>query len=404
MARPPIPNLMRIELPSSRFCRNLSSEDVELIRSQGTRRRFDVDAEVFQEGAPGDGLYIILEGSVSIVTKLPSGQSCILSQMEAGDYFGEMAVFDGEPRSATALVSEAVDAMFVSLDLVQRIVERTPLAGAMLVRDASLRLREFNQRFLRESLRSERLALVERLVRSFVHDFRNPLNVIGIASEMAAAEQATPAARQKARERIQKQISILNRMMQELVDFTRGVQVTAVLPKIVYADFLRDVLLDLETGAAQRGVKLVVDGPLPNVRLRLDAARFSRVFLNLSQNAFEAVAGSREPTLTLRFEVSPTHIITEFTDNGPGIPPQNMQHVFEPFFTYGKEHGTGLGLAICNRIVQDHGGRMAVRSEPGHGATFLVLLPAPLPGDTDRIEREAAAFGELARDEERGKD
>lgn len=389
---------MRIELPSSRFCRNLSSEDVELIRSQGARRRFDVDAEVFQEGAPGDGLYIILEGSVSIVTKLPSGQTCILSQMEAGDYFGEMAVFDGEPRSATALVSEALDTVFVSLDLVQRIVERTPLAGAMLVRDASLRLREFNQRFLRESLRSERLALVERLVRSFVHDFRNPLNVIGIASEMAAAEQATPAARQKARERVQKQISILNRMMQELVDFTRGVQVTAVLPKIVYADFLRDVLLDLETGAAQRGVKLVVEGPLPNVRLRLDAARFSRVFLNLSQNAFEAVAGSTAPTLTLRFEVSPTHIITEFTDNGPGIPPQNMQHVFEPFFTYGKEHGTGLGLAICNRIVQDHGGRMAVRSEPGHGATFLVLLPAPLPGDTDRIEREAAALGDLTSD------
>ena len=395
---------MRIELPSSRFCRNLSSEDVELIRSQATRRRFDADAEVFQEGAPGDGLYIILEGSVSIVTKLPSGQSCILSQMEAGDYFGEMAVFDGEPRSATAVVSEALDAVFVSLDLVQRIVERTPLVGAMLVRDASLRLREFNRRFLRESLRSERLALVERLVRSFVHDFRNPLNVIGIASEMAAAEQATPAARQKGRERIQKQISILNRMMQELVDFTRGVQVTAVLPKIVYADFLRDVLLDLESGAAQRGVKLVVDGPLPNVRLRLDAARFSRVFLNLSQNAFEAVAGTKEPTLTLRFEISPTHITTEFTDNGPGIPPQNMQHVFEPFFTYGKEHGTGLGLAICNRIVQDHGGRMAVRSEPGHGATFLVLLPTPLPGDTDRIEREAAVFGELARDEELGKD
>ena len=389
---------MRIDLPSSRFCRNLSSEDVELIRSQGIRRRFELDAEVFQEGAPGDGLYIILEGSVSIVTKLPSGQTCILSQMEAGDYFGEMAVFDGEPRSATALVSEALDAVFVSLDLVQRIVERTPLAGAMLVRDASLRLREFNQRFLRESLRSERLALVERLVRSFVHDFRNPLNVIGIASEMAAAELATPAARQKARERIQKQISILNRMMQELVDFTRGVQITAVLPKMVYADFLRDVLLDLETGAAQRGVKLVVDGPLPTVRLRLDAARFSRVFHNLSQNAFEAVAGSKEPTLTLRFEVSPTHIVTEFTDNGPGIPPQNMQHVFEPFFTYGKEHGTGLGLAICNRIVQDHGGRMVVRSESGHGATFLVFLPAPLPGDTDRIEREVTAPGEMASD------
>lgn len=382
---------MRIELTSSRFCRNLSPEDVALIRSQGTPRRFPVDSEVFQEGAPGDGLYIILEGAVSIVTRLPSGQTCVLSHMEAGDYFGEMAVFDGEPRSATALVGETLDAVFVSLDLVQRIVERTPLAGAMLVRDASLRLREFNQRFLRESLRSERLSLVERLVRSFVHDFRNPLNVIGIAAEMAAAEQATPTARQQARDRVQKQIGILNRMMQELVDFTRGAQVTAVLPKIIYADFLRDILLDLEAAAGQRGVKLVAEGSLPNVRLRLDAARFSRVFLNLAQNAFEAVAGGKDPTLTLRFEVSPTHVVTEFTDNGPGILPQNLPHVFEPFFTYGKDHGTGLGLAICDRIVQDHGGRMTVRSEPGQGATFLVLLPLPLPGDTDRLAREVEA-------------
>lgn len=389
IVRPPAPNPMRIELPSTRFCRNLSPEDVALIRSQGLRSRFPMDSEVFHEGAPGDGLFIILEGSVSIVTRLSSGQNCILSHMEAGDYFGEMAVFDGEPRSATALVTEALDTVFVSLELVQRIVERTPLAGAMLVRDASLRLREFNQRFLRESLRSERLSLVERLVRSFVHDFRNPLNVIGIASEMAAAEQATPTARQKARERVQKQIGILNRMMQELVDFTRGVQVTSVLPKVPYADFLRDVLMELETSAAQRGVNLVVEGPLPNVRLRLDSARFTRVFMNLAQNAFEAVDRTKDPTLTLRFDQSPTHITTEFTDNGPGIPPQNLQHVFEPFFTFGKDHGTGLGLAICDRIVQDHGGRMTVRSEPGHGATFLVLLPTPLPGDTDRLEREA---------------
>ncbi|MBN8246921.1 MAG: cyclic nucleotide-binding domain-containing protein [Verrucomicrobia bacterium] len=384
---------MRIELTASRFCRNLSPEDVALIRSQGDRRQFAVDAEVFHEGDPGDGLYIILEGTVAIVTRLPSGQNCILSHMGAGDYFGEMAVFDGEPRSATALVQEALEAVFVSLDLVQRIVERTPLAGAMLVRDASLRLREFNHRFLRESLRNERLSLVERLVRSFVHDFRNPLNVIGIAAEMAAAESATPAARRQARDRVQKQIGILNRMMQELVDFTRGAQVVTVLPKVSYADFLRDALLDLETGAAQRGVQVVVEGALPGVRLRLDGARFARVFHNLSQNAFEAMAGRPSPTITLRFQSSPTHVLTEFSDNGPGIPPENLPHVFEPFFTHGKDHGTGLGLAICDRIVQDHGGRITVRSDSGQGASFLIFLPLPLPGDTDRLSREVEARG-----------
>jgi len=382
---------MRIELNASRFCRNLSPEDVALIRSQGVGRQFPVNAEVFHEGDPGDGLYIILEGSVDIVTRLPSGQNCVLSHMDTGDYFGEMAVFDGEPRSATALVREALDAVFVSIDLVQQIVERTPLAGAMLVRDASLRLREFNHRFLRESLRNARLSLVERLVRSFVHDFRNPLNVIGIAAEMAAAESAPPSARQRARDRVQKQIGILNRMMQELVDFTRGAPVVAVLPKVRYADFLRDMLLDLETDAAQRGIHVAIEGTLPAVRLRLDGARFARVFHNLAQNAFEALAGSPSPTVTLRFQSSPTHVLTEFSDNGPGIPPENLPHVFEPFFTHGKDHGTGLGLAICDRIVQDHGGRITVRSDPGCGATFLIFLPLPGPGDTDRLEREAGS-------------
>ncbi|MFO1461483.1 MAG: ATP-binding protein [Verrucomicrobiota bacterium] len=380
-----------MDLSATRFCRNLSAEDVELIRSEGKRQQFAVDDEVFHEGAPGDGLYIILEGAVSIVTRLPTGQNCVLSQMEAGDYFGEMAVYDGEPRSATALVREALDCLFVSLDLIQRIVERTPLAGAMLVRDASLRLRDFNQRFLRESLRGERLSLVERLMRSFVHDFRNPLNVIGIATEMAASETATPAARRQARDRVQKQIGILNRMMQEIVDFTRGTQVTTVLPKVVYADFLRDALLELESGAGQRGARLVVEGSLPAVRIRLDGARFARVFHNLAQNAYDAMVGRKDPTITLRFEVTPTHVLTEFSDNGPGIPAENLPRLFEPFFTFGKDHGTGLGLAICDRIVQDHGGHMAVRSEPGCGATFQIFLPMPLPGDTDRLEREMEA-------------
>lgn len=378
---------MRVELPASRFCRHLDPPDVAAVQSAGRISRFPLGSEVFREGDPGDGLFVIVEGVVDIVSRLSSGKTYVLSHMEPGDYFGEMAVFDGEPRSATAVVREDLEAIFIPVEAVQKLVERSPLVGAMLVRDASLRLREFNQRFLRESLRGERLALVERLARSIVHDFRNPLSIIALAGEMAATETATPAARREACERIQKYVGILNRMMQELVDFTRGTAATVVLPKVSYADFLRDTLLDLHASASRRGVKLAVEGDLPPVRLRLDGARFSRVFMNLAQNAFDAVAETPNPTLTIRFEVTQTHVVTEFSDNGKGIEPQNLPHLFEPFFTHGKEQGTGLGLPICQRIVQDHGGKITARSQPGKGATFTFVLPIPQPGDTDQLAK-----------------
>lgn len=373
---------MRLELSASRFCRTLNADDIVTIRAESRTCRFPAGSQVFQEGDPGDGLYVILEGVVDIKAKLVSGNDYVLSRMEPGDYFGEMAVFDGEPRSATAVAREAVEAVFIPVHVVQGLVERNASLGSMLVRDSSLRLREFNQRFLRETLRGERLALVERLARSIVHDFRTPLSVISMAGEMAAASSATPSARQEALERIKKHVGLVNQMLQELVDFTRGPSPPLALPKVIFADFLRDALLDLQTDASRRGVQLVVEGALPDIRVRLDKPRFSRVFMNLSQNAFDAVSGLPNPRLTLRLGHTASHVIVEFVDNGKGIEAKNLPHLFEPFFTYGKAQGTGLGLPICERIVQDHGGKITAHSEHGQGATFTIILPVPAAGDS----------------------
>ena len=65
----------------------------------------------------------------------------------------------------------------------------------------------------------------------------------------------------------------------------------------------------------------------------------------------------------------------EVADTGRGIAPEVAQSLFRPFATHGKAHGTGLGLTICKKIVEDHGGRIWARSEPGKGATFLFTLP-----------------------------
>ena len=78
-------------------------------------------------------------------------------------------------------------------------------------------------------------------------------------------------------------------------------------------------------------------------------------------------------------------VIIELVDTGPGIPPEVLPHVFEPFVTFGKAHGTGLGLAISDRIIAEHGGRISVTSIPGTGATFCISLPRSKTGDTERL-------------------
>jgi len=109
------------------------------------------------------------------------------------------------------------------------------------------------------------------------------------------------------------------------------------------------------------------------------------VFTNLAQNAFDAMSGLLDPTLTLRCSVQTGELVIEVADSGPGLPPEILPHVFEPFITFGKAHGTGLGLAIAERIIAEHGGRITVNSIAGAGATFRIALPLAQPGDTDRV-------------------
>ena len=376
-----------VALQDSRFCRHLTPKEQQSIGQLAVLRRVATGSVIFHEGEEGDGLYVVNSGRVQIAASSTPDHAHVLSRMEPGDYFGEMSIFDGGTRSATAVALEDCDLSFVPTEAVLALLGESPLLAAALVRDASLRMREFNRRFLQESLKAERLQLVERFARSIVHDFRNPLNVIGIAADLAAEAGASPDARRSARDRIRKQIEVLNRMMQELLDFTRAVATDVVLPKVNYTDFLQDILFELRSEAARRGVELVIEGPMPAVSLRLDPPRLTRVFTNLYANAFDAMSGRDDARLTLRFAVDDAWVTTELSDNGHGIPAEHLRHLFEPFFTFGKSHGTGLGLAICERIVKEHGGTIIAESTPNRGAVFRFRLPVPKPGDTDTVVR-----------------
>ncbi|HTI70693.1 MAG TPA: ATP-binding protein [Candidatus Limnocylindria bacterium] len=376
-----------IALEESRLCRHLSMADRRLVKDRVIPKEFASGTCIFEEGAAGDGLYILLDGEVEIIAKSTPERLHILSRMEPGDYFGEMSLFDGGGRSAGAYAKRNSFLQFLPSEAVFELLQRSPMLAVSIVRDASLRMREFNRRFLRESLKVERLALMERVARTIVHDFRNPLNIIGIAAEMAADPTSSSLARTSAKDRIRHQVEVLDGMLEELIDFTKASSHGVLLPRMSYSVFLERTLVELQAAADRRGVRIKVVGPLPEVTVRMNPTRFIRVFTNLSENAFDAMSGRPDAELTIRFETDENRVVTYIIDNGPGIAAEHVGHLFEPFFTFGKIHGTGLGLAICDRIVNEHEGRITVESGEGVGAVFRFELPLAKAGDTDRLQK-----------------
>jgi len=336
-------------------------------------RRYDAGASIFREGDPGDGLYVIAEGQVQIVCWISQDERSVLSNLGPGEFFGEMAVLDEQSRSATALAETAVQAYFIPREEMLRALENNPRLAVRLVREFSLRLRDFNHRYTEEVLQAERLTLVGKFARTIVHDFKNPLNIIGISADMAAMDNATLEMRQTSRGRIRRQVDRMSNMISELLEFTRGSGPTVVLGRVDYAEFLAHLLEELRSEAELKRATLIIEGELPRVRLLLDPVRLGHVFHNILNNACDAMPDGGK--ITLRFRQEPDVLVTEFEDTGSGIAPEIAPRLFEAFATFGKSRGTGLGLSICKRIIHDHSGSITASNGARGGALISFSLP-----------------------------
>jgi signal transduction histidine kinase len=356
---------------SKRFA-GLLNEELQALEHTAKMRRFQAGQTIFRAGDPGDGFYLVESGSV-IISAVVGNEARPLATVVAGEFFGEMALLDEAPRSATATAEVETRAFCIGREELLALLEHRPKLALNLIREFSHRVRSLNQKYIDEILQAERLAMVGRFARTIVHDFKNPLNVIGLAAEMAGMDIATPEMRGHAQVRICRQVARMTNMLNELLDFTRSTSSHLVLASVNYADYFSALSEEIGVEIAERGMQLRVERPLPAVAVQLEPQRLSRLLYNLINNAVEEMKPGG--VITLRASLRGAEIVTEVEDSGPGIAPEIAQRLFEPFATHGKQNGTGLGLSICKKIVEDHGGKISARSEPGKGATFIFTLP-----------------------------
>lgn len=362
-----------VTLETSKLFGGMKPADVQELVASTEIRNYSHGDTIFKEGDQGDGMYMVRAGNVRISAVVNQNERKTLATLEPGEYFGEMAVIDHEPRSASATAEGDVSVYYMPSAAVLRILEKSPILSVRFIQEFSHRMREFNRHYVQEVLQSERLTLVGRFARSIVHDFKNPLNVIGLAAELAGMERSTPQMRQNASQRIRKQVDRLSNMINELLEFTRGSQNSIVPAQTNYRKFIEQILDELRPEVAEKKVEIVCDNEAPDLELLLDPHRLTHVFFNLIHNACDAMPEGGK--VFLRFHLTPTELITEIEDTGKGFAPEIVNRLFEAFATHGKATGTGLGLSICKKIITDHRGHIEAVSNPDRGAMFSFGLP-----------------------------
>lgn len=147
---------------------------------------------------------------------------------------------------------------------------------------------------------------------------------------------------------------------------------------VVLNQFLSDILNQVNSRAQQMEVKLALECEDRFV-VEADPSHIRRVMLNLLNNGIDACQGRPKSRIEILCWDNPFGIYIEVSDNGPGIPEQNLPRVFDAFFSTKGGGGTGLGLASSKRLIEAHGGTLTVESESGRGARFTVFLPKTDP-------------------------
>ena len=232
------------------------------------------------------------------------------------------------------------------------------------------------QRAEADARRSERLAALGQMSAGLAHEIRNPLGVIKGSAEMLVQKlkNAEPLSSELAGY-IFSEVNRLNALVARFLDFARPSNLE--LKPAQVSGVLDRALESVQTQTP--GAKVRVERYYANVpNIQVDDQLCERIFVNLIQNAFQAMESSadgREHVLRLSVAPESGGVKVTVEDNGPGVPPELREQVFNPFYT-SKKDGVGLGLAIVAKFVDAHRGRITLEANQPHGARFRIFLPS----------------------------
>jgi signal transduction histidine kinase len=374
------------------FFRGLSEEDLSRVAEACREERAEGGDLICREGTPADRFFMITEGRVEVWKDWGEAEADLLAVHDAGAMFGEMALIDELPRSATVVARGPARLLSIGREDFSRIIRENASVAQSVMRSVSSMVRASNESFveslrkrnrqlvkanreLRSAqerlLRAERLSLLGRFSSLILHDIRNPLSVLRASAEMIQARQDDPALVQRNIRRIMDEADRLNRIAGELLDYSRG-EISLQLSIVDLRDLVGQAARIMGEKFTARGITVRTEVSWPGPVL-LDNDRMLRVLLNLADNSRKAMP--KGGTFTISVLKDGNRLFIRVADTGEGMSAEVQERLFEPFYTSSREGGTGLGMSIVRNIVDAHEGTLSFTSGMNEGTVFTISLP-----------------------------
>lgn len=389
-------NLPRKNLPSPkeiipRAFPGISQLEIDELLNRSQVRNYVKGTVLTHEGQVESKFYILLDGRVNVTKTINNIEQRHLKELEAGDFFGEMALIHNAPRAATVTAIEPVTVLEINREDFDRVLRHSSSVAIAMAREISSRLRE-NDEMAIEDLRMraselaeayQKLAEQELARREFLtnvaHELRTPLMAAGGFLQLIQKGLITPEKMPGVINTVARNIGQITTLVNDILFLQ---EMDLILPKFQPVDMgelAKNVVDSYQEKAAANLVTLHLDIAPKLPATSGDPKTLERALAALVDNAIKFSPHGGQVTVSAR--EGDSDIVVDVSDNGIGIEKERLPHIFDRFYHLEQSgdhlfNGIGLGLAITQQVIKQHNGRLTVESEPGKGSTFSLHMKA----------------------------
>jgi signal transduction histidine kinase len=376
------------------FFKDLTDDEVTLVLSACHEECFKPKDILFTEGSMADRFYIILDGQVEVWKNYEDPKPDLLGTHGPGHFFGEMALVDELPRSATVIATAPTTVLFLYRNDFHELIRTNSSIALSVMMSMSYLVRSSNEAFVEDlrrrndeleaayteleeiqsdRLRNERLSTLGKFSSMILHDIRNPISIIKGQTQLMLLDLQDENRLRRSIQAIVMEAAKLERLASEFLDYSRG-EIRLDFSIVHPASLIAKVDDTIRPRLESEGIRLELRCDTSEPAL-MDEDRILRAILNITDNARKALVESRDKRLCIHATDEAGQLRIMIQDSGSGMSPDILARIYEPFYSASGHGGTGLGLLIVKNIIEAHGGTMVVESTVGKGSTFTMVIP-----------------------------